>query len=261
MKEPLFKRILILGYGVVAYGVFFAVFLYLIGFSGGFLVPRHVDNGVTGSLYVAVMVNFLLILAFGVQHSVMARPKFKAWLTQYMPKPGERSTFVMATNAVLIAMFVFWRPISGAFWSVEHPVVRGVFYGVFALGWAIVFYSTFLINHFDLFGLRQVVLYARNQRYTRVPMKVVSLYRWVRNPLMTGFLITMWAVPTMTWGHLMFSAGMSAYILIGIYFEERTLSKELGPVYRAYRKRTPMLVPVPGRKTDASMNDGAAEQA
>jgi protein-S-isoprenylcysteine O-methyltransferase Ste14 len=252
---------MVLAYGVAAYGLFFAVFLYLIGFSGGFLVPKHVDSGVPGSVGAALAINLALILAFGVQHSVMARPKFKRWITRYIPEAAERSTFVMATNAVLIALFVYWRPLPGALWAVEHPMVRGMIYGFFGLGWCVVLYSTFLINHFDLFGLRQVVLFARRKAYTHVPMKVVSLYRWVRNPLMLGFLITMWAVPTMTWGRLIFATGMSVYILIGIYFEERTLSRELGPVYQAYRKRTPMLLPAPGRNNAAPMPDGATEEA
>ncbi len=262
MTTGLVKRVLVLGYGVVAYGMFSSVFLYLIGFSGGFLVPKDVYDGAPTSLGVALLVNVGLTLAFGVQHSMMARPWFKRWVTGYIPRAAERSTFVMATNMVFVAMFVFWRPIEGSLWSAEEPLLRGVLYGLFALGWTIVLYSTFLINHFDLFGLRQVVLYARQKRYTRVPMKVVSLYRWVRNPLMTGFLITMWAIPDMTYGRLVFAVGMSAYILIGIYFEERTLSHELGPVYQAYRKRTPMLVPMPGNKQEPQIEtEAAAEEA
>lgn len=261
MRNLGLQRVCVLGYGVLAYGLFFAVFLYLIGFSGGFLVPKHVDNGPQGGLVQALVINMALLVAFGVQHSVMARPAFKRRVMRYIPEAAERSTFVMATNLVLIALYMLWRPIAGDVWAVEHPVARGALHGLFGLGWALVLYSTFLINHFDLFGLRQVVLFARNKAYTRVPMKVVSLYRWLRNPLMLGFLITMWAVPTMSWGRLLFAMGMTTYIFIGIHFEERTLSKELGPVYRAYRKRTPMLLPLPGRTAPAHPHEGVAEEA
>jgi protein-S-isoprenylcysteine O-methyltransferase Ste14 len=239
------KKAVTLFYGVVAYLGFFASILYMIGFVGGFLVPKDIDDGTAGPLGMAILVNVCLVLAFAVQHTVMARPSFKRWWTQYVPKPVERSTFVLASSAVLAMTFWLWQPIPGAVWNVENPAGWWTLQGLFALGWFLVFYSSFLINHFDLFGLRQVFLYFRSKSYTPVPVKVVSLYKLVRNPLMLGFLIAMWAAPVMTAGHLLFTISMTVYILIGIQFEERTLAKELGAEYAAYRARTPMLIPVP----------------
>lgn len=237
------NRHFILGYGVVAYGGFLVALLYLMGFAANMVVPKGVDEGVATSLPVALAINLGLILLFGVQHSVMARPRFKAWLTQYVPKPIERSTFVMATNLVLALMFWQWRPIPVVAWEVDHVAARALILTVSAMGWMLVLYSSFLINHFDLFGLRQVFLAWRDCPYKHVPMKVVSLYHFVRNPLMLGFLVAFWATPTMTAGHLLFTMGMTAYIFVGIYFEERGLKRELGATYRAYHKRTPMLIP------------------
>jgi len=250
------KKAVTLFYGVVAYLAFFATILYMIGFVGGFLVPKGIDDGIPGSPALAVLLNLALVLAFAVQHTIMARPAFKRWWTQYVPKPVERSTFVLASSAVLAATFWLWRPIEGTVWSVESAAGTFVLHGLFALGWFLVFYSSFLINHFDLFGLRQVFLYFRSKSYTPVPVKVVSLYKLVRNPLMLGFLIAMWATPVMTAGHLLFTLAMTVYIFIGIQFEERTLAKELGAEYAAYRARTPMLVPMP--KAIAAVNGGMA---
>ncbi len=239
------KKVTILMYGILAYGAFFASFLYLIGFSGGILVPKHVDNGIESSMMMALSINLCLILAFGLQHSIMARPAFKKMITRMIPKSAERSTYVLATSVVLVALYVYWRPISGNLWTTESTTMKGIILGIFAFGWMVVLYSTFLINHFDLFGLRQVYLQMRAKEYTHLPMKITSLYRIVRHPLMLGFLVTMWAVPTMSYGHLLFSVGMSAYILVGIYFEERTLIKEIGPSYESYRKQVPALIPRP----------------
>lgn len=244
------KRTLVLIYGVVAYVTFLGVFLYLVGFMGGFAVPKALDDGPVQPWAWALMVNIGLILLFGVQHSVMARPKFKIWLTRHIPMSAERSTYVLATNVVLVALYVWWQPIPGVIWSVENPVGRGLVYVVFGGGCLLVLYSTFLINHFDLFGLRHTVTQMRRLDYNPVPMKVVSLYRYVRNPMMLGMLIAVWAAPTMTRGHLLFSVWMSVYILIGVYFEERMHSRELGSEYHAYRERTPMLLPLPiGKRT------------
>jgi len=258
------KKYFMIGYGVVAYLAFFAAILYMIGFLGGVLVPKGIDDGQPAPLAQAVAVNVLLILAFAVQHTIMARPAFKRWWTQYVPKPIERSTFVLVASAILLITFWQWRPISGVVWSVEGTAGRAVCYALFALGWALVFYSSFLINHFDLFGLRQVFLHFKNESYKPVPMKVVSLYQLVRNPLMLGFFIAVWATPVMTYGHLLFAACMTAYIFIGIQFEERTLSRELGAVYEAYRRRTPMLFPLPvGGLGDAAPDSnigGASER-
>jgi protein-S-isoprenylcysteine O-methyltransferase Ste14 len=244
------KKAMVLMYGVVAYMAFFAALLYLIGFIGNIGVPKGIDDGVVGSLAMAIMVNVGLVMLFAVQHTIMARPAFKRWWTQYMPEPMERSTFVLVTSAILGLMFWQWRPIAGTVWTIEDSTARMIMYGMFAMGWGLVLYSSFLINHFDLFGLRQVFLHFRNKQYTNIPTKVVGLYRYVRNPLMLGFMIAFWSAPDMSYTRLTFALAMTAYIFIGVQFEERTLSNELGEEYRAYRKRTSMLIPMPARSTD-----------
>jgi len=247
------KKILVLTYGTVAYVAFLAVFLYMIGFVGDFAVPKGISDGVAGSLWLALAVNLSLVFAFGLQHTIMARPAFKTWWTKIVPEPIERSTFVLVTSAILAAFYWQWRPIEGTLWSVDNTIARGVLWGGFAFGWAIVLYATFLINHFDLFGLRQVFLHFKNKEYSHVPAKVVGLYRIVRHPLMLGFLIAFWCGPDMSYSRLSFALAMTAYILIGIQFEERSLIAGLGEFYRAYKKRTPGLIPNPfyGRKTTA----------
>jgi protein-S-isoprenylcysteine O-methyltransferase Ste14 len=255
---------LVLTYGAVAYVAFLAAFLYLIGFVGDVAVPKGIDDGPIGSLGLAIAVNVSLIFAFALQHTIMARPTFKEWWTQYVPKPIERSTFVLVTSALLGVLFWQWRPIDGTLWSVDNTVVRGILWGGFAFGWAIVLYASFLINHFDLFGLRQVFLHFKNTDYTNVPAKVVGLYRLVRHPLMLGFLIAFWCGPDMSYSRLTFSLAMTAYIVIGVQFEERTLVSALGEFYRAYKKRTPGLIPNPfyGRKARAAViADAAAQEA
>lgn len=233
-------------YGIVAYGGFLLALIYLMGFSANWLVPKGVDDGIVRAWPLAAGINVMLLLLFGLQHSIMARPSFKAWITRYIPKPVERSAFVMATNLVLALMFWQWQPIPAVAWDVQNLPARAMIYTGSAVGWMIALYASFLINHFDLFGLRQVFLAWRGQPYVPVPMKVVSLYRFVRNPLMLGFLIAFWCVPTMTAGHLLFTAGMTTYIFVGVYFEERGLKRDLGATYRAYHRRTPMLVPALG---------------
>jgi len=253
------KKAMTLFYGVVAYMAFFGTILYMIGFVADRWVPKGINDGLTGPVGLAVAINLALVLSFGVQHTIMARPAFKRWWTQFVPKAVERSTFVLASSAILAATFWLWRPIPGTVWQVENSLGQMAIYGFFALGWFLVFFSSFLINHFDLFGLRQVFLAFKNRPYTPVPVKVVSLYRLVRNPLMLGFLIAMWATPHMTLGHLLFAAAMTTYIFIGIQFEERTLSKELGEEYQAYRARTPMLIPVPGKISGPVTGTSAAD--
>ncbi len=250
------KKTLVLTYGAIAYLAFFAAILYMIGFVANIGVPKGIDDGPVGSLWIAIAVNVGLVFAFAVQHTIMARPGFKRWWTQFMPKPMERSTFVLASSALLGVLYWQWRPIEGIAWSVENAVARGTLYGTYALGWALVFYSSFLINHFDLFGLRQVFLHFRDREYTHVPTKIVGLYRYLRNPLMLGLLIAFWSAPDMSYTRLTFALAMTAYIFIGVQFEERTLSAELGEVYRAYRKRTPMLIPIRlSRKNDPLVSD------
>ena len=238
------KRYLIIGYGAAAYLLFFAAFLYLVGFVGNFLVPRTVDHGLPAPIGQAVLVDVLLVGAFGVQHSVMARPTFKAWWTRFVPTSIERSTYVVLSSAVLVLLYWQWRTIPAVIWDVRAPAGRLVVWAVFWLGWAIALASTFMVSHFDLFGLRQVYLAWRGKPYTHIGFHARFLYRLVRHPLMLGFLIAFWAAPTMTAGHLLFSIAMTGYILIAVQLEERNLVAALGDQYRNYRRDVPMLVPL-----------------
>jgi len=242
------RRSLVLAYGLVNYAVFLGVFLYLAGFLGNLLVPRGIDSPAEGPLWVAVLVNTLLIAVFGLQHTVMARPTFKQWWTRFVPEPIERSTYVLLTNAALILLFWQWRPMGGVVWDVAHPAGRAALYGLFAFGWLTVFVSTVLINHFDLFGLRQVWLYFRGKPYTHLGFQTPGPYRYVRHPLYVGWITAFWATPTMTVAHLLFAAGMTAYILIAIRFEERNLVDYHGEAYAEYRRNVPMLIPRPSRR-------------
>lgn len=239
-------------YGAMAYGVFFVVFLYLIGFVGNMMVPKSIDSGPVVTAAEATFVNMLLVGLFAVQHSVMARPAFKSWWTRFVPAPIERSTYVLLASLTLALMFWQWRPIPAILWHVEEPVVRATLTGLFLVGWGLVLYSSFLIDHFDLFGLRQVYLHLRNRPYEHPPFVVKSLYRFVRHPLMIGILIGIWSTPTMTVGHLVFAVLLTGYILVGVTLEERDLARHLGPKYMVYRDETPMLVPLPSRKASAA---------
>jgi protein-S-isoprenylcysteine O-methyltransferase Ste14 len=230
-------------YGVICYALFFATFLYLIGFLGDALVPKSVDTGSAADLGRAIFVDTLLIALFGLQHSVMARPRFKAWLTRFVPQPMERATYVLASSVALIALFRFWQPIGAPVWHVTNEVARAALYALYAGGVATVLYSTFLIDHFDLFGLRQVVLAFRRIAYTEKRFMTPSLYRFIRHPLYIGWFIVFWATPTMSAGHFLFSIGMSAYILLAIPYEERDLVSALGKPYEEWRARTPAFVP------------------
>ncbi len=258
------KRWGVLCYGVACYAVFFGVFLYLAGFLGNFLVPRTMDSPAAGSVGLGLLVNLGLIALFGIQHSVMARPTFKRWWTQFVPKPIERSTYVMATNVALILMFCFWQPTGMILWDVESPVLRGVVHAIFALGFLTVLVTTFLINHFDLFGLRQVWLYFRGREYQPIRFRNPGPYRFVRHPLYVGWLLAFWATPTMSLMHFVFAAGMTGYILIAIVFEERNLAEEHGEAYEQYRRTTPMLIPrfstaaTPSTASEASAPTGSA---
>jgi protein-S-isoprenylcysteine O-methyltransferase Ste14 len=242
------RRILALAYGVASYLVFLAAFLYAVGFVGNLLVPKSVDSGRGGPAGTAALIDCLLLALFAVPHSVMARPAFKRWWTKFVPPPIERSTYVLISSISLIVLFWQWRPISAVFWRVDHPIGRWILHGVFWLGWGIVLLSTFQIDHFDLFGLRQVYLFASGRPYRSVEFRTPGLYRYVRHPLMTGFLIAFWAAPTMTAGHLLFAVATTAYILIALQFEERDLERLHGDQYRAYRRMAGMLVPLPWRE-------------
>jgi methanethiol S-methyltransferase len=247
------KRYLTIGYGAAAYLLFVVAFLYAIGFVGNLVVPRSVDHAITASIGEAVVVNLVLLSLFGVQHSVMARPGFKRWWTRIVPTPIERSTYVMFANGVLLVLYWQWRTMPAVIWDVREPAGRLVVWSVFWLGWAIVFASTFMINHFDLFGLRQVYLAWRGKPYTELDFRTHLFYRLVRHPLMLGFIIAFWAAPTMTAGHLLFSIATTGYILLAIQFEERDLVATLGKQYRDYRSGTSMLVPLPRRRTTESV--------
>src|SRR5262245_10374389 len=207
-------RLLTIGYGAVCYAVFLAAFLYSIGFVGGLVVPRTVDHGVDASITEAVIVNVLLLGLFAVQHSVMARPAFKRWWTRFVPNTIERSTYVLLSSLLLFLLFWQWRTMPAVIWDVTWMPGRVVLWTLFALGWVTALVSTFLINHFDLFGLRQVYLAWRGTPYTELEFRTSLLYRVVRHPLMLGFVIAFWATPTMTAGHLLFAVATTGYILI-----------------------------------------------
>jgi protein-S-isoprenylcysteine O-methyltransferase Ste14 len=236
-------RIGVFVYGVLSYACFFATFLYAIGFVGGFVVPRSLDSPPSDPLAVAVAVDLLLLGLFAVQHSVMARPAFKRWWTRIVPEPAERSTYVFASSLALLLLFWQWRPIGGVVWQVESPLGQAVLYGLFAAGWLTVLVTTFLINHFDLFGLRQVWLYLRGEPYRALGFVTPGPYRHVRHPLYVGWLLAFWSTPTMTVAHLLFAVMTTTYILIAIRLEERDLGEVHGERYAAYRRRVPMLIP------------------
>jgi protein-S-isoprenylcysteine O-methyltransferase Ste14 len=239
------SRVLALAYGVVSYLAFLAAFLYAIGFVGNLPVPKSIDSGPSGPPILAALVDALLLLFFAVPHSVMARPAFKRWWTRFVPPPVERSTYVLVSSLALALLFWQWRPIPGLIWDLSNLVGRWLLAAVFWLGWVVALVSTFLIDHLDLFGLRQVYLFASGRAYSPPAFKVGGLYRYVRHPIMLGFLLAFWATPTMTVGHLLFAVATTAYILIALQLEERDLVGYHGDQYRAYRMQAGMLLPLP----------------
>jgi protein-S-isoprenylcysteine O-methyltransferase Ste14 len=230
-------------YGVVCYAIFFVTFLYTAGFVGNFIVPRSIDSAPMIPLGHAIFVNVALLAVFGLQHSIMARSGFKQWWTKFVPKPIERSTYVLFSSLCLIALFHLWQPIGITIWNVQNPIGQSILYALFAFGWLLVLGTTFLINHFDLFGLRQVYLYLRGKEYTALQFVTPGPYRYVRHPLYVGWLFAFWATPHMTASHLVFAVITTTYILVAIQLEERDLVKVHGKAYVNYRKTVPMLMP------------------
>ncbi len=241
------NRFIAFVYGVLCYSVFFLTFLYLIGFLGNLLVPKSIDSGLSATTGTALLINLGLIALWGVPHSVMARPGFKAWWTKIVPTSVERSTYVLLSSLLLILLYWQWRPMGQVIWQADAAWSVAALWGVFGAGFGLVLLSTFIIDHFDLFGLRQVTLNLSQKEYTDPAFKVTFLYKFVRHPLYVGWLLAFWGTPTMTLGHLLLAVGMSAYILIAVRYEERDLVKVLGQDYTDYRARVPMLIPRPGK--------------
>ncbi len=236
-------RELVMLYGVLSYLSFLAVMVYLVAFVGDFLVPKTVSSGVVGEVTTALIINICLIILWGIQHSVMARSWFKEAIAKIVPQHTERSTYVLLSAIVLAVVMYGWQPMEGVIWKVNNQFWQTVIWGLFALGWIIATLSTFLTDHFDLFGLRQTWLYFVKKSYTSVKFTELLFYHWVRHPMMLGTLMAFWATPVMTLGHLVFSLGMTVYVLMGIYFEEKALAKSIGSVYVEYQKRTSKIIP------------------
>jgi methanethiol S-methyltransferase len=237
------KRLSIFIYGVICYALSLVTFVYAFCFLGNLWIPQSIDSVRAAPPATAVLANLALLAIFSVQHSAMARPAFKAWWTRILPRAAERSTYLLFSCLALVPMFALWQPIGGMIWTVRSPMGQAVLYGAYAFGWALLFFSTFLINHFDLFGLRQVWLQLIGKPYGDLPFRTPVLYRYVRHPLYVGWLFTFWATPIMTVAHLVFALATSAYILIAIQFEERDLIA-VHPEYQEYRRRVPMLFPL-----------------
>ena len=245
-------RIAYFAYGVAAYLIFLATFLYAIAFVGGFAVPKTLDGAATDPFVTALLIDAGLLAVFAVQHSVMARPWFKRWWTQVVPWAIERSTYVLFASLALALLMWQWRPLGGVVWTIEQPGLRAAIWTAFAFGWLQVLVMTFLIDHFDLFGLRQVWLHLLGRQYTRVEFATPAPYRVVRHPLYLGFMIAFWAAPTMSITRLVFAVATTAYMLIAIQFEEHDLVHEHGASYQHYRRSVPMIVPGMRRRARTS---------
>lgn len=253
------RRIVFFVYGLLCYLVFFGTFLYAIGFVGSFAVPKGIDDGAVGPVPQALLINVLLLSIFAIQHSVMARLSFKEKWTKIIPAPIERSTFVLLASLALILVYRFWQPMTGVVWAAETPIARSLLWGLFALGWLLVLLTTYMIDHFDLFGLRQVYLHLRGREYEQPPFQTSGLYNYLRHPLLLGFMIAFWSTPMMTTGHLLFALVTTAYMLVAIQLEERDLGKIHGDVYQTYRQQVHMFLPL--SKADKSLGRMESTQA
>jgi len=237
------KKVFVLLYGLIAYLAFFGTILYAICFVGNFFVPKTIDGTPQVPLMQAILIDASLLLLFALQHSIMARPAFKRWWTSIIPAVIERSTFVLLASLCLMLMMWQWQPLGGSIWSIKNETARIILISVSLLGWSIVFISTFLINHFDLFGLRQVWFYVRGKEYETLKFRIPLFYRFVRHPLYLGFLIAFWATPEMTATHLFFAVITTGYILTAITFEEKDLMTHFGEKYMNYKSWVPKLIP------------------
>src|SRR5258707_2593144 len=234
---------LALFYGGLSYVLFLFTFLYAVGFVGNLLVPKSIDSGPAGPALPAVLLDAVLLGLFALQHSVMASPAFKRWWTRFLPRPVERSTYVLCASLLLCLVYWQWRPLPTVIWRLDTAVGSAVVWALFGLGWLIVLLSTFMIHHFDLFGLRQVARFLQNQPEAPIGFKTQGFYKLVRHPIMLGFLLAFWAAPVMSVGHLLFSLATTAYILVGIQLEEHDLVNAFGDTYRAYRRQVFMFLP------------------
>jgi protein-S-isoprenylcysteine O-methyltransferase Ste14 len=252
------KRTAVFVYGAACYLIFFATFLYAIGFLGNWIVPKSIDSGRQGSLTEALMVNVGLLGLFAVQHSVMARQWFKRGIQRVIPDAAERSTYVLMSSLLLLLLFWQWRPMGGIVWNIQNPASRVALTASFLFGWLVVLTTTFIINHFDLFGLRQIYLYLIGRKYEPISFRTPGPYRFVRHPLYVGWLFAFWSAPTMTAAHLVFAVATTAYILLAIQFEEKDLVSSYGEAYRKYQQEVPMIIPNPsgssGRKAKAVLH-------